>query len=374
MRLRAGRERPLRVLLVTPAMRFGSWAIIEKVIRASVDRVNWSIVSFGRPAVPIPGVQVSALPELGDYGMLSRLLARRHLLWLNALYLLPLGPLSWWVAVRRRSHIVVANGAAATLAVAPVRLLGVRIVLSWNGYIGHAGPLVRRVAGAILRLADTAIVNSTGSADDLATVLDRSRIRVVPHWADQRFFDSPLERPVGDRLEVLFVGRLDDEKFAQCLRVCRTLAGKGIVGLTAVGTGHLQGDVTGEGLRYLGYVSDLDRLAAVYHEADVVWAPADLTYVSVPGVEGLAAGCPLIVSDVPAVDAHAAVGARIPATLLPETVGVIVDGRDDRAAEEAVAALAVKGISSEQREACRAYALERHSPRNIELILEALKP
>jgi glycosyltransferase involved in cell wall biosynthesis len=365
-------SRRLRVLLVTPATRFGSWAIIEKVIRASVERVSWSIVSFGQLTVPIDGVEVRALPELGDYARLSRLLSRRRLLWLNGVYLLPLAPLTWWVAARRRVRVVVANGAAAALAAAPVRLFGVRIVLSWNGYIGHAGPGVQRLTAAVLRVADTAIVNSPGSADDLATVFDRSRIRVVPHWADRRFFDTPLERVAHDKLEVLFVGRLDDEKFAQCLRVCAALAERGLVRLTAVGSGPLAARVTGPGLRFLGYVADLDQLADVYHDADVVWAPADVTYVSVPGVEGLASGCPLIVSDVPAVDAHAAAGARVPKSLLPETIGVVVDGLDDEQAADAVATVALSGVGPEQREACRAYALERHSPANIELILESL--
>jgi glycosyltransferase involved in cell wall biosynthesis len=365
--------RPPRVVLVTPATRFGSWAILEKVIRASSDRVNWSVVSYGHPAADLDGVQVVALPELGDYPRLARLLSHPRMLWLNAIYVLPLAILSWGVVARRRADAVLANGAAVAIAASPLRLRGTRLLLSWNGYIGHATPLVRSAARLALRAVDLAVVNSSGSADDLATILDRSRIRVVPHWADQRFFDVPLRRPPRLRLEVLFVGRLDTEKFAQCLRVCRDLAATNGVRLTAVGGGPLEAELRGPGLRHLGYIADLDRLARVYADADVVWAPGDVTYLSVPGVEALAAGCPVIVSDVPAVDAHAAKGARIPRTLIPPTVGRVVDGVRDDEAKAILESWRTRGITDDEREQCRAYALERHSPRNVELIVTALR-
>lgn len=361
-----------RVLLLSPATRFGSWVWIEKVIRASPPDLEWLVVSYGRPCCEPPNARFFTLPALVDYATLGRRLAARRLLALNILYYLPLAPLAWAVALWKRPSVLVANGVNASGILRPVTLFGPRLLLSFHGYLGHIGSRWDAVVRSGLRHCERAFVNSSGSRDDLSRLMPADRISIVHHWADEAFFRVRLERPPRERLVVLYVGRLDSEKFAQCARVCLRLAADGLVELRAVGAGPLAVALDVPFTRPLGYVEDVDRLAAEYANADVVWAPADTTYVSQPGVEGLAAGCPLVVSDIPAVDPRAAAGVRIPRDLLPDDIAHIVDGADDREATTLLRRLAEEGISLGRRRTCRRYARRHHSPANMHPVFDEL--
>jgi glycosyltransferase involved in cell wall biosynthesis len=312
------------------------------------------------------------IPAIVDYPRLGRLFSHKLLLWLNALYLLPLAPLAWACALRYRANVVVANGVVSAAFAAPLRLFGRHVFLAYHGTVGHSPKPIRQALSVVLSLCEVAFVNSSGSADDLALVFDSDRIRIVRLWADDRFFRVPLERPRADALTVLFVGRQDPEKFAQCLRVCSGLAHSGVVRLRAVGAGPLSSQVVGPNLEALGYIADVDELSEVFGSADVVWAPADVSYLSIPGVEALAAGCPVIVSDLPAVEVKVAAGVRVGRDLVMPPLGVVVDGERD---DEAIATLrrwAVDGISLETRAACREHARRFHTGENLRLVVDAV--
>lgn len=361
---------PATVLVITPATRFGSWSWLEKVIAATGEDARWVVVSYGRPDYEIPHVTFRTLPSPVDYPRLGRLLSHRLLLWINALYLLPLAPLAWWSAVRHRTRVVVANGVVSAAVAAPLGFVGCRLLLAYHGTVGHAPAWIHRTLRVVLGRFDAAFVNSTGSADDLSLVIDRARVQVVPLWADSRFFAVPLERETSERLDVLFVGRQDPEKFEQCLRVCSVLATEGLVRLRAVGAGPLADRVHGNGLEQLGYISDVEELAHVYGRSDVVWAPADVTYLSIPGVEALASGCPVIVSDRVAVDVKADVGVRVARDLVLPPLGIVV-GSDDEALV-ALRSWAETGIDEATRRICRDYAEEHHSDRNLRVVVDAI--
>lgn len=361
------------MLVVTPATRFGSWAWLEKALAARPD-IQATVVSYGRSATATPNVRFVSLPPLIDYGKWSPRLAERRFLALNLLYYAPLAPLAWLVALRRRPRVAVANGVNSAALLLPLTFVGCRVVLAFHGSIEHAGPAWHRVVRRLLSRIDRAFVNSVGSADDLAHVFDRSKIVVVEHWADDVFFEVPLERSAADRLRVLFVGRLDSEKFTQCLRVCERLAAEGVVELTAVGDGPLATRLGAPGLVHAGYVGDKQELAKLYGQADVVWAAADITYVAIPGIEGLAAGCPLVVSDVPAVFTHAQAGQKVPSGLIPAEVGRVVDGEEDAEALALLRGWAAEGIPDAVRAGCRAYAFEHHTVRNLAAFVNEIVP
>lgn len=359
------RKRRTRCLLVTPATRYGSWAWLEKVIDSAGESVEWTIVSYGRPAVKRTNVRVLALPST-NYPVLGNLLARRAWWFLNLLYYLPLGLIAWVAALRRRHSILLANGIMAALILLPLRVTGARLIVAFHGSIQHVGPFIRAVLRFLLARCDAALVNSSASREDLSAIINQGKITVVPHPADEVFFQTPLSRPARTRPVVLYVGRMDEEKFAQCLRVCGRLVAERIIELWAAGGGALDSQLAGPGFRSLGYIHDRTELAAVYAAADIVWAPADTTYLSLPGVEALASGCPVIVSDVPAVWSHAAAGKRVPRDLIPSDVGFVVAGTDDSEAIGVVREVAREGIADSMREACRRYAQCHHGSRNID--------
>jgi glycosyltransferase involved in cell wall biosynthesis len=367
------RARRETALVVTPATQFGSWAWLEKVIAAADGTVDWIVLSYGRPDYEIEGVRFVTLPAFVEYPRVARLLSHRPLLWINALFLLPLGVLAWVCAFRFRPKVVVANGVASAAFTAPLRVLGVRILLAFHGTVGHAPMFIRHLLSVGLSMCDMAFVNSVGGRDDLALVYPAARIRVVRLWADDRFFDVPLDRPAGRLFTVLFVGRQDGEKFAQCLRVCSSLAAEGILRLVAVGHGPLADRVRGPNVEQVGYVADVDRLADVYANADIVWAAADETYLAIPGIEGLAAGCPLIVGDIPAVDVKARVGARVPRDLVMPPLGVVVDGRRDDEAFAVLRSWAATGVKLSERKRCREYARSFHSRDNLRVVVDAVR-
>jgi glycosyltransferase involved in cell wall biosynthesis len=361
-----------RCLVLTPATRFGSWERLERLMSAAPD-VEWIVVSYGRPKTAAPHIRFISIPG-PSYIRIARVMARRRYHALNVFYSLPLVPIAWVVGALTRPTVLLGNGLVASAALLPLKLLGARVVVGFHGYIGNAGYRSKQVMRWVLAASDAAFVNSATSLEDLQTVIDFDKIVVVPNWADDVFFNVPLERPRRDTLVVLYVGRLDTEKFSQCLRVTRRLVGEGSVELWAVGAGPLEGEVKSiDGVRLFGYVECREDLASIYAQADVVWAPADSTYVSAPGIEGLASGCPLIVSDIPAVDARADAGVRIPRDLVPPEIGFVVDGLNDIEAVAILRELVRAGIPNDMRAACRRFAAREHSVAVTERALELIR-
>lgn len=332
------------------------------MIEASPPDTRWFVVSLGRPPRSLPNTTFITIPSVVDYGRVGVKMARRGLLALNLLYMVPLVPVAAISAVVLRPDVAIGNGPMSVALLLPARLVGARLRLVFHGYLGHVGGIWRRLVSFVLSRCDLAFVNSRTSRDDLSRLMKAESIREVAHWADARFFEVPLARSPSERLRILFVGRLDDEKFSQCLRVSKGLAEDGTACLVAAGGGPLAAELQGPFLEYAGYLTDREAVVALYAEADVVWAPADTTYVSRPGIEGLAAGCPIVVGDTPAVTARAEAGERIPRTLLPSPVGYVVDGAKDDEAERLLRQLHRDGLSEEHRARCRAYARENHGP------------
>ena len=299
-------------------------------------------------------------------------MSRRPWWFLNVIYYFPLAVLAFVASLVTHPTVLVGNGIVSAIILRALKTRKRRLILVYHGYSGHVGR-IRRILHILLSGCDAATANSTTSVEDLSRIIDPRKIVLVPHSADVVFFQSPLDRPIRERIVVLFVGRLVDEKFAQCLRVCRALASEGVAELWAVGDGSLAKQVEdAPGCAWLGYISERERLAEIYAKADIVWAPADVTYISLPGAEALASGCPVIVSDIPAVEAKARAGVRIPRDLVPADVGKVVDGEDDEEAATFIRALANGGIPPGMRAACRRYANEHHGPMTIRLVTDLL--
>ncbi len=161
-------------------------------------------------------------------------------------------------------------------------------------------------------------------------------VRVMPLGVDLR--PRPLKaRSDEGPLRVLFVGQMRGYKGVDCL--IRAVAGRPEIALTLIGNGpqraefeKLAADLGADGVRFLGRVSD-EVLHAAYDENDVVVLPS-VTQAEAFGLvtlEGMAAGCVPVVSDLP--------GVRD----LAEGVGLVVPPRDEVALREALLGLAADG-------------------------------
>jgi rhamnosyl/mannosyltransferase len=161
-------------------------------------------------------------------------------------------------------------------------------------------------------------------------------VRVVSHGVDLR--PRPLKARSGEGpLRVLFVGQMRGYKGVDWL--IRAVAARSEIELTLIGNGpqraeyeRLAADLGAENVRFLGRVSD-EVLHAEYDQNDVVVLPS-VTRAEAYGLvtlEGMAAGCVPVVSDLP--------GVRD----LADGVGIVVPPRDEVALREALLGLAADG-------------------------------
>ncbi len=363
-------------IVVTPALVYGSWSWLDDIIRHSPD-ISWLVVGYGSiPETAPKNVRFVTLRG-GNYLKVGRLGTRTPFLWLNWLYVMPLVLIAMAHTWRIKPFIIVGNGIASASLLVACRAASprTRVWLAYHSAIGHLPSIVRVGIRIVLAPVSGAVCNSLGNKRELQSVMPGRRIVPVEHWADDVFFTGDVRpsrmapgcassRPI----RVLYVGRTDPEKFGQCERVCTALAQQGLVELTVVGP--TAAVASPPGVRFMGYVSSRAALHELYQDADVTWAPADVDYLSRPGVESLASGCPIIVSDIPAVEGKCDGSVRIPRNLIPKSVGVVVDGADDREVIALFRSWATGAGTPGEREACRMLARARFSSQNIRLIVD----
>lgn len=354
-------------VVVSPALRYGSWGWLEDIIALNPE-INWIVIAYGRPVKERLSHVEWWTWKMGNYQKIGRIASKRYLLWINFLYAMPLALVALFVVWFRDADVVVGNGIAATGLLSPCRYFrSTKIWLAYHGYVSWLSGSSQRLARSFLSKIDGAICNSSGSANDLTQVMPTRPVIAVEHWADDVFFSNPLKADRQDGfLRVLYVGRTDLEKFAQCGRVLRQLIKEGIAELTVVGSAHEHH--ADDGILYVDYVTTRERLANFYRWADLVWAPADVDYLSRPGIEALACGCPVIVSDIPAVSEKDSGEIRIPRELVEDGLGWVVDGSDDGEVLTLLRRLAQGHEVVGDPQKCRTYAKEHHSSKNIEII------
>ena len=198
----------------------------------------------------------------------------------------------------------------------------------------------RAVLPALARRALHLVTVSQFSRGELIELLgaDPERITVVPGGVDERF-GPDIEPARRDRPYVLTVAsRTARKNLAVLEETARRLAREGVE-LVAVGGDRPQfaSEQGGFGLTWLGHVDDAD-LPALYAGAEAFVLPSHYEGFGLTVLEAMAAGTPVVVSNV---------------TALPELVagaGLLVDPGDPGAVADAVErargdeALAARGI------------------------------
>ncbi|ACG75481.1 phosphatidylinositol alpha-mannosyltransferase [Anaeromyxobacter sp. K] len=178
--------------------------------------------------------------------------------------------------------------------------------------------VLRRFASAGLSRVDFGIAVSR-QAKRFARPIFRGRIAVIPNGVDRSRFGADTDaapRPPHAPPRVLFVGRFGEPRkgLAVLLDAAERLRARGeAVDIEVVGDGPADrwaGRAARAGVRFLGRVSD-DALARAYRDGDVFCAPS-LGGESFGMVlaEAMAAGCPVVASDIPGY-AEAARGAAL---------------------------------------------------------------
>jgi glycosyltransferase involved in cell wall biosynthesis len=152
---------------------------------------------------------------------------------------------------------------------------------------------------------DRIFVNSAFTAGEVVELLQVPKERIVVAHPGI----DPLFRPDGDRADlggpyVLSVGTFEPRKNLPALAAAFAVLRKRRPELTlaiAGPGGREQHRLTGDGIRFLGYVPD-DKLARLYRGAAAFAYPSLFEGFGIPVVEALASGVPAVVSSHPSLD------------------------------------------------------------------------
>lgn len=189
------------------------------------------------------------------------------------------------------------------------------LVPAWRKFLRH--PNVRAVAV------------TEPAAEALRARMGLERIKVIPHCAEEVFYEAAKEKLVveAEPLRLLYVGEISQKKgLPQLLDLFATLPMNRFT-LSIVGDGPLRDDVAAatrslEGAEFLGPVAGRQRMAELMSQHDVLVVPSQRTkgweeLFGMVIVEAMAAGLVVVASN--HVGPHGILSADLPETLFDET-------------------------------------------------------
>ena len=364
------------MLLITPAMRGGSWQSVSRLFDLLPNDIDKTILTLGRKnsstyrVVRFPYPSYERLAPIIESNFAS-----------SILYFLP-----WYIVIVvfdlfARPKVVLVNGMSSIVPLLIMkRITRQKIILSFHSYLNSPFTGLARVVKGFLSQADLATANSTGSRDNLSLVMPEVKIRVVEHVPARLFF-AELDRDAirekyhaENKLVILYVGRLDiDKRCDKLIRVCEVLNNSDDVLFVFVGEGALspfinQLQKTRPNILSLGYVSERSRMHELYVLADLTWSFADETYLALPALESLASGTPIVIPELAAVRFKDRSGLKVDPSLVPIDVGWIVSDTDEVTLARWLQTLD-KDALREKRGNCRKYAAQRYFEGRLSPIL-----
>ncbi|MDG6921208.1 MAG: glycosyltransferase [Nitrososphaerota archaeon] len=356
-------------MLVSPDTRSGSYLqIIEQMEMVNLMK-SCTLVCLETKGRPSRFRYVIGSSRYPDYEKWGTIMVENQAFAL--LYNLPLLLASSLSALILRPRIIVANGVISSLGP-----LLVKPILDCHVILGYHGETSRYVRRSIVRLfrrllsnrIDFAIANSEGGKSDLSLLVDPHRIEVLKSVLTPVFFAKRDREAIRKKLHVdgkflvFYAGWLNQEKRChKLLEAIGGLASKGKFEFYFAGAGALEGEIKKlasgrDDVKFLGFISDSERLAELYNAADLVWGIADTTYLARSGVEALACGTPIFVPLVPGVLKKAQAGVRVPTTLIPKSIGWVIDDEDVDSLRALLTQLSTSSQTDNMREACRTFA------------------
>ncbi|MFB7929179.1 glycosyltransferase family 4 protein [Streptomyces sp. NPDC056039] len=209
-------------------------------------------------------------------------------------------------------HLHIAHALVPETVAAVAALRGVPYVAHFHLDVDASGPLgrllphyKRHLLGRVLRRADAVIALTEPMAGFLTERygVPRQRLYVVPNGVSSAYYREP--RPAPHRpLRLLFVGRLQIQKNVARLLDAMALV-RSEVRLRIVGDGELRAALQAKaarlGLRDVEFAGALhgEDLVKAYADSDAFVLPSDKEGMPLVVLEAMAAGLPVVATDVP---------------------------------------------------------------------------
>jgi len=222
------------------------------------------------------------------------------------------------------------------------------------------------------------VVNSQGSGKDAETFIEKKKIVINEHFADDVFFSNDSkETNGGNTLTIAYAGRIDEDKLCfplvhaakKMYKEHRTdiqfnFAGAGkdanVVETLAKNCPNIH---------YFGYIKERKELKQFYNKADVIWAFADETYLALPAIEALACGKPILIPKYAAISGSKKL---VNESLVPNDVGWLVDTNDENSVINLLDEISKNKYYLNMNNACIKLASEKYSKKNVEVVAEEI--
>ena len=365
----AKRSNLKKILVVTPTFSGGSWVATEKVLGELVLNTNIFVVGLGEVKHKNRKFEYFSIPY-PKYEMWGRVHSSSLLFAL--FWNIPLAFCFALFLLYKRPHLVIANGFSSSLLLSPlIKLTGANFIVLYHGIVlGFMSEFAQKLVRFLSKFVNLVIVNSKGSFQDIKIVVPKEKILVSEHYADELFFEGfTMNRKRSSNLSVLYVGTLNKEKlFYPLVEVARKLRNNKEFHFTFVGIGTVQSEVEelskeSSNISYLGYIADRKELKKLYEKSDLLWSSADETYLTMPAVEALATGTPIIIPKYPGV--YQRETKRVNKNLVPDEIGWLTNTNNLYGCYQLIRDIQKNGINQKMRKDCNDYARKHYSPSNL---------
>jgi glycosyltransferase involved in cell wall biosynthesis len=358
-----------KILVITPAFFGGSWICVSRIIESLKDN-EISIVGMGNNFLRNKKFKYFTFPY-PRYDKWGHYFANIPLL--SFIWTIPLIIMSIFYFFIERPRLIIANGFSSAIVLSYfAKIFKCNVIVIHNGYIGnHLSGLAKTTVRRMLNYIDLTIVNSQGSFEDVLQIMEEGKVVINEHYADDLFFDNTKARSLHSGFTILYIGRLDKEKlFAPLLDIAERLKNDKRFSFVFSGTGELQSRIEdlakcSPGVKYMGYTEGRESVRKLYNLCDILWTYADETYLSLPAVEALASGRPIVVPSLSALPEKTIKGIRIRRDLVPEKIGWIVDTTNSEQCYKLIHSIGINRVKQTMRSDCRKYAKLRYSSKNL---------
>lgn len=356
------------VLIITPSLVGGSWVALKQLAEIPNQRFRYIVLGLGNYKAKHKNFRVIAIPycRYDSYG--GHLVSKYTVL--GVIYEIPLYLISTLFILFLRPEIIIFNGLTTLIPLLPLaKALRIKVVLSFRSWFDEGRfALIKGFLKFCGKSINLAFVNSQGTKENLSIILPKEKIFIIEHHADKIFFKQKnrielrQKWNVNNKFVVLYVGRIDKEKHCDFLfKLIKRVEEEKEFLFLFVGEGLFKKRVIElqkkySTIRYLGFITDVNKLSEIYSIADIVWSYADESYLARPAIEALASGTPIIIPSTPAMGEKINKKVEISKSLFPQEIGWVINLENPQSVINLLLEIKDKKLALQKREKCFEYA------------------